>query len=299
MSGCCPFDCVSTSEVGVIERFGKFSRLGEAGCLFLGCPCEYIVGRVSLRVQELNVVLDTKTKDNVFVSVSISVQYQVIREKVYSAFYALSDVHQQMRSYIFDTVRASICHLTLDETFEAKDEISLAVKTHLLEVMTTYGYTILNALVTDLSPDSRVRNAMNEINASKRLKEAAYQRAEAEKVVRVKKAEAEAESMYLSGVGVSRERNAIMDGLRESIVEFSSHISGTSPKDVMELLILNQYFDTLQEVGKRPNTRTVLLSGDNNATRDGLMQAQAGQAGHGGHGGHGGQAPVLAQGRVV
>lgn len=178
-------------------------------------------------------------------NVSTSVQYQVVTEKVYQAHYVLANTKKQMTDYVYDVIRSTIPTMTLDEAFESKEEVSLTVKAQLVEVFTTYGYTILQALVTDLAPDGRVRDAMNEINASKRLKEAAYQRAEGEKVLKVKRAEAEAESMYLSGVGVARQRKAIMEGLRESIVLFSSEISSTSPSDVMDLLVLNQYFDTL------------------------------------------------------
>ena len=234
-----------------------------------------MVGVVSLRIQEINVVLETKTLDNVFVTVHVSVQYQVIREKVYSAHYVLSDLQAQMRAYIFDTIRALLCHMTLDSAFETKEEISSHLKTHLQEVMSNYGFTIINALVTDLSPDIKVRDAMNEINTSKRLKEAAYQRAEGEKVVKVKRAEAEAESMYLSGVGVARQRKAIMDGLKDSIVQFSHNVPGTTAKDIMDLLVLTQYFDTLHEIGHNPNTKTIFLPNDSHPVRDGIMQASA------------------------
>eukprot|EP01035_Chromulina_nebulosa_P018547 gene18547-24268_t len=267
------FEIVSTSEVAVIESFGKFSRLAEAGCVCF-C-CEYTAGRVTLRIQELKVNLETKTKDNVFVTVNISVQYQAIREKVYSAFYILSNHEEQMRAYVYDVVRSSLCNLTLDQSYEGKEEISQALKIHLQEIMSTYGYTILNALVTDITPPNRVREAMNEINASKRLKEAAYQRAEGEKIVKVKRAEAEAESMYLSGVGVARQRKAIMDGLRVSIVDFSQGITGTTAKDVTDLLTLNQYFDTLQEIGSHPSTKVIFLANDHQSFRDGILQAEA------------------------
>eukprot|EP01033_Poteriospumella_lacustris_P001543 gene1543-1118_t len=275
MSFCCCFDTVSTSEVGVIENCGKFSRLAEAGCFCLSCPFEYVAGRVSLRVQELKVRLETKTLDNVFVTVDVSVQYQVIREKVYSAFYILSNQEAQMRAYVFDSIRASLCSLTLDHSFESKEEISSSLKLHLQEIMSTYGLLILNALVTDLTPDSRVRDAMNEINASKRLKESAFQRAEGEKILKVKRAEAEMESMFLSGLGVARQRKAIMDGLKDSIVEFSSNIHGTTAKDVMDLLVLNQYFDTLHDMGNA-NTKCVFLSSDSSSMRTQMMEAKAG-----------------------
>lgn len=226
-----------------------------------------------MRVQELFVTCETKTKDNVFVNCSASIQYQVILKESYKAFYKLANPESAMRAYVFDVIRASLPSMKLDHAFESKDEISVALKEHLSSVMESYGFLIIQALVVDIAPDSRVRDAMNEINASKRLKEAATQRAEGEKVLKVKKAEAESESMYLSGVGVAKQRRAIMDGLKDSIVHFSSD-SGVKPKDVMDLLILNQYFDTLTEVGTAPNTKIVYTAGPN-PTRDGMMQANA------------------------
>lgn len=182
-----------------------------------------------------------------------------------------------MRAYVYDSIRSSLCSMTLDHAFESKEEISLQLKTHLQEIMSNYGLMIMNALVTDLTPDARVRDAMNEINASKRLKESAYQRAEGEKVLKVKRAEAEMESMYLSGCGVARQRKAIMDGLKDSIVEFSSNIHGASPKDVMDLLVLNQYFDTLQEMGNHASSRCVFLSnsGGESSMRNQILEANA------------------------
>jgi regulator of protease activity HflC (stomatin/prohibitin superfamily) len=162
---------------------------------------------------------------------------------------------------------------TLDQAFDSKDEISSIVKDHLRQAFDDFGFQILQALVTDLSPNNRVRDAMNEINASKRIKEASYQKAEGEKLLKVKRAEAEAESMYLQGVGVARSRHAIMDGLKDSIVGFSSSVNGASHKDVMDLLILTQYFDTLQDVGSRG--KTVFLPSESNQTRDGMLQAGA------------------------
>jgi len=271
---CCCFAVISTAEVGVIQRFGKFSRFAEPGCFFICCPIELVTGRVSLRVQELNVELETKTKDNVFVKVHSSVQYQVIRDKVYFAFYSLTNVKMQLEAYVFDTLRSALCDLTVDEAFESKDNIALELKKHLTEVMSNYGISIATALVTDLSPDSRVRDAMNDINAAKRLKESAYARAEGEKILKVKRAEAEAESMYLSGMGVARQRKAIMLGLKDSIVDFSHSVSGASAKDVMDLLILNQYFDTLQQVGQGGG-KVVFLSENRDFTTS-IMQANAG-----------------------
>ena len=165
--------------------------------------------------------------------------------------------------------------MNLDAAFASKDEISNNLKTRLSEVMGDFGLSILNTLITDLVPDLMVRNAMNEINAAKRQKEAAYQRAEGEKVIKVKKAEADMESMYLSGAGVAKQRKAIMNGLKESIVEFSSELSETTPKDVMDLLVLNQYFDTLQEMSNNRNMKTVFLANDSSPVRSGIMEANS------------------------
>lgn len=270
---CCCCAMINTGETGIIERFGKFSRLADPGCFFVCYPFEEIKGKVSRRLQQLNVVCETKTKDNVFVTVHVSVQYMVLGDSIYEAFYILSDHRQQMTAYVYDVLRSAVCALTLDASFEAKEEISSDIKKHLQAIMKTYGFEIHQTLVTDISPDPRVRDAMNEINSSKRHREAAYQRAEGEKVVKVKRAEAEAESMYLSGVGVARSRKAIVDGLRDSIVEFSGNISGASAKDAMDLLVLTQYFDTLHEIGGNPATKTVFLANDHQEIRSGVMEA--------------------------
>jgi len=273
MCDCCCFQTISTGNVGIIEKFGKYNRLANPGCLCLCYPIEVLAGQVSLRVLQLDISCETKTSDNVFVMVHVSVQYEVIREKVYEAHYSLANPSEQMKSYIFDTLRAAICTRTLDQAFDSKDEISQIVKEHLREAFDDFGFRILQALVTDLSPNNRVRDAMNEINASKRIKEASYQKAEGEKLLKVKRAEAEAESMYLQGVGIARSRHAIMDGLKDSIVGFSSTVNGATHKDIMDLLVLTQYFDTLQDVGGRG--KTVFLPSDNNPVRNGMLQAHA------------------------
>ena len=176
---------------------------------------------------------------------------------------------------MFDSIRASLTQMNLDHAFESKEEISMGLKSHLSEVFSSYGFTILQTLVTDINPEAMVREAMNEINAAKRLKEAAVQKAEGEKIIRVKKAEASSESMYLSGVGIARERKAIMDGLKDSVVMFTHDVDGVAPKDVMDLLILNQYFDTISDIGKNKECKIVFLPNDENATRTGLLEADA------------------------
>lgn len=208
-----------------------------------------VAGRLSLRVQQLDVICETKTKDNVFVQVGVAVQYKVVTESAYDAWYRLTSPTSQIQAYVFDVIRSTIPRMELDQAFESKDDIAQAVLTQLQAVMKDYGYSIVNTLVTDLSPDVKVKASMNEINAAKRLKEAASHQAEAEKIRQVKAAEADAEARYLSGLGVARQRKAIVSGLQSSVSEFSGEVSGATPKDVMDILLLSQYFDTLSSVG--------------------------------------------------
>jgi len=241
--------CVRTQEVGVVEDFGQFKRLIDPGIHCILFPIQTVAGTLSLRIQQLDVYCETKTKDNVFVNVAVAVQFRVITEGAFDAYYRLSDPRGQIQSYVFDVVRSTVPRMELDEAFASKNEIADAALHQLESVMREYGYEILNTLVTDLSPDARVKASMNEINASKRLKEAAAHKAEADKVQQVKSAEAEAEARYLSGLGVARQRKAIVEGLQSSVNEFSGEVSGVSPKDVMDILMLTQYFDTLSAVG--------------------------------------------------
>ena len=194
-----------------------------------------------------------------FIEVIVAIQYNVLQEKVSEAFYELTNPRRQITAYVYDVVRSTLPRNTLDRAFESKEEIAVAIKKSLSATMHRFGYLIVNALVTDMTPDSRVRAAMNEINASKRLKEASAEKAEGDKVLVVKSAEAEAESKYLSGVGVARQRKAIVDGLKGSIAGFTSNITGTSPKDVVDLLLITQYFDMLRDIGSRPECSTVYI----------------------------------------
>lgn len=250
---------ISTSEAGVIERFGKYDRTSQAGLSCAIFPCEALVGRVSFRVQQIDVRVETKTLDNVFITATCSVQYQVIREKVFDAFYSLTNPRMQITAHIYDVLRAELPTLELDSVFEAKEDLAAAVKDALTDVMTGYGYQILQALITDLDPDQRVKNAMNEINSSKRLKFAVAEQAEGAKILQVKAAEAEAEAKYLSGVGVAKQRKAIVDGLRTSIVDFNEGVKGTSSKDIMDLLLLTQYFDMVRDVGANKACKTTFV----------------------------------------
>ncbi|CAI6008150.1 unnamed protein product [Closterium sp. NIES-65] len=191
-------------------------------------------------------------QDNVFVTVVCSVQYQVMKDHADDAFYELQNPREQIQSYVFDVVRASVPRIELDEVFEQKNETAK-------NVMTAYGYTIQQTLIVDIEPDATVRRAMNEINAAQRMRMAAQEKAEAEKILQVKRAEAEAEAKYLSGVGVARQRQAIVDGLRESVLAFSHEVAGTTPKDVLDMVLVTQYFDTMKDIGASAKSNTVFI----------------------------------------
>lgn len=241
--------CIKTNEVGIVEDLGQYKTLINPGLNFVLCPIQQVAGTLSLRIQQLDVACETKTKDNVFVRAEVAVQFRVLPEFAYDAYYRLSDPRGQIQSYVFDVIRSTVPRMELDEAFASKREIAENTNRQLEAVMKDYGYEILNTLVTDLSPDARVKASMNEINASKRLKEAASHKAEADKVQQVKAAEADAEARYLSGLGVARQRKAIVSGLQSSISEFSNDVDGVSSKDVMDILVLTQYFDTLGAIG--------------------------------------------------
>jgi regulator of protease activity HflC (stomatin/prohibitin superfamily) len=252
------FSCVPNDKIGIVTSCGKFSHVATAGCHCFLCPCFVrISGYASIRVQEVIVTCETKTKDNVFVNLQVAVQYEILREKVYEAFYSLDNPQKQISAYVFDVVRATVPRLLLDEVFESKDEIAMDVKQECQKTMGDFGFSIHQALVTDISPNEKVRIAMNEINASKRLRQATTERAEAEKLLVVKKAEAESESMFLQGQGVARQRKAIMDGLKQSVGVFRESIKEADTKDILELVLITQYFDTLRSVGKGEKVRAV------------------------------------------
>jgi len=280
--GCC-ISQVPHQSVSIIEQWGAFKRLASPGLLILNCPCgESVRGNISLRVQQLDVRCETKTQDNVFVTLTCSVQFQVDNGHIYDAFYRLTNPHQQITAYVFDVVRASVPKMGLDMVFEQKDEIAHAVKNELAKSMAGFGYEIIQALITDIDPDERVKKSMNEINAAQRMRVAAQDKAEAEKILQVKSAEADAESKFLSGVGIARQRKAIIEGLRDSVVEFSENIEGSTPKDVMDMVLVTQYFDTLKELGQHGRSNTVFVphsTGPNSSLSDqirtGFMEGKA------------------------
>ncbi len=250
---------VQQQEVGVLQTWGKFNRLLEPGLHFKTPIMDRVSGRVSLRVQQLDVHVETKTEDNVFAVIVVAVQYFVLPERVYDAFYRLQSHGTQITAFVFDVVRARVPRMTLDSVFDKKDEIADAVKTELSQVMADFGYGILKALVTDIEPDRKVKDAMNEINAAQRLRVAAHEKGEAERILKVKQAEAEAQSKALQGKGIADQRRAIVEGLRESVGEFQQSVKGASAQEVLNLILLTQYFDTLKELGQNGHTNTIML----------------------------------------
>lgn len=250
---------VKQQTFAVVERFGRFNRVSAPGLHFRIPIVEIISGRVSIRVSELNVTIRTKTKDNVFVDLLIAVQYFVDgQEKVWDAFYKLTNPHQQMESWIFDTVRAKVPTMILDDVFEKKEEIATDVEGSLTERLQQYGYSLVRALVNDIQPDSGVADAMNEINRQQRLRVAAEHEGEAKKVMVVKEAEADAESKRLSGRGIADQRTAIVEGLRESVRGASAALGVDAPA-VMTLVLMTQYYDMLTDVGKNSKSNTIML----------------------------------------
>jgi regulator of protease activity HflC (stomatin/prohibitin superfamily) len=259
---------VEQQSLAMVERFGKFVRVAEPG-LNLKIPfIERVAGRPNLRVHQLDVQVETKTQDDVFVHVVVSVQYFIIPEAVYQAFYRLTDAANQIRSFVFDVVRARVPNIDIDDVFRKKDDIADAVKNELALVMGDFGYGIVKTLVTDIEPDAKVKAAMNEINAAQRMRVAAAEKGEADKILKVKAAEADAASKALAGRGIADQRRAIVDGLRESVDEFQRSIPGTSAQDVMNLVLMTQYFDTLKDVGASSATNTILIPHSPGALKD-------------------------------
>lgn len=251
------FFVVKQQSSTIVERFGRFQSIRNSG-LHMKIPIvDRISGRVNLRIQQLDVIIETKTKDNVFVKLKVSVQFKVIQEKVYEAFYKLEYPHDQITSYVFDVVRAEVPKMRLDDVFERKDNIAIAVKAELNEAMTTYGYDIINTLITDIDPDIQVKSAMNRINAADREKTAAEYEAEAQRIRIVAKAKAEAESKRLQGQGIADQRREIARGLVESVDVLNG--VGINSQEASALIVVTQHYDTLQSIGSDTNSNLILL----------------------------------------
>lgn len=260
------FFTVKQQTAVIVERFGKFQSIRHAG-LQLKIPIiDKIAGRLNLKITQLDVIIETKTKENVFVKMKVSVQFKVIQEKVYEAFYRLEYPHDQITSYVFDVVRAEVPKLKLDDVFERKDDIAIAVKRELNEAMSTYGYDIINALITDIDPDPQVKHAMNRINAADREKSAAEYEAEAQRIRIVAKAKAEAESKRLQGQGIADQRREIARGLVESVDVLNK--VGINSQEASALIVVTQHYDTLQAVGSDTNSNLILLPNSPQAASD-------------------------------
>jgi regulator of protease activity HflC (stomatin/prohibitin superfamily) len=262
------FFTVNTATVAVITRFGKFLRVAEAGLNWKVPYIDSVAGMVSLRVNQITLTMETKTKDNVFVTIPISVQNRVRPEKVFDAFYKLSDPVAQIKSYVEQVILGHVPGMTLDEVFASQSSIAAAVKKELDADMSTFGYEIVNVLVTDIVPDLKVKSAMNDINAAQREQVAANARGEAEKILVVKKAEAESESKALQGQGIANQRRAIIEGLQTSVEQFQKAVEGASAKEVMQLVLVTQYFDTLKSIGENDKTNTLFLAHSPAAVRE-------------------------------
>ncbi|GAA3591591.1 SPFH domain-containing protein [Flavivirga amylovorans] len=251
------FFIVKQQTAAIIERFGRFQSIRQSG-LQLKIPLvDRIAGRLSLKIQQLDVIVETKTKDDVFVRLKVSVQYKVIKIKVEDAFYKLDYPHDQITSYVFDVVRAEVPKMILDDVFLKKDDIAIAVKSELNDAMQDYGYDIIKTLVTDIDPDAQVKEAMNRINAADREKTAAQYEGDAARILIVEKAKAEAESKRLQGQGIADQRREIARGLEES-VEVLNKV-GINSQEASALIVVTQHYDTLQAIGQETNSNLILL----------------------------------------
>lgn len=257
---------VKQQSAAIIERFGRFMSIKNSG-LHLKIPIiDKIAGRINLKVQQLDVLIETKTKDNVFVKLKISVQFQVVKTNVYDAFYKLESPADQITSYVFDVVRAEVPKMKLDDVFERKDDIAIAVNRELNQAMQDYGYDIIKTLVTDIDPDVQVKSAMNRINAAERDKVAAEYVAEADRIKIVAKARAEAESKRLQGQGIADQRREIARGLEESVDVLNN--VGINSQEASALIVVTQHYDTLQAIGEETNSNLILLPNSPQAGSD-------------------------------
>ena len=251
------FFTVKQQTSAIIERFGKFQSIRHSG-LQLKIPLiDRLAGRLSLKIQQLDVIIETKTLDDVFVKLKVSVQFKVIKEKVYDAFYKLDYPHDQITSYVFDVVRAEVPKMKLDDVFVKKDDIAIAVKTELNDAMSNYGYDIIKTLVTDIDPDSQVKAAMTRINAADREKTAAQYEGDAQRILIVERAKAEAESKRLQGKGIADQRREIARGLEESVDVLNK--AGINSQEASALIVITQHYDTLQSIGADTNSNLILL----------------------------------------
>ncbi len=261
---------VKQQTAAVVERLGKFHSIKSPGLHFKIPVIDKVRGRINLKTQQLDVNVETKTFDDVFVRIKVSVQFLVLADGVYDAFYRLENPHDQITSYVFDVVRAEVPKMRLDDVFVKKDDVANAIKNELQEAMNNYGYQIVRALVTDIDPDQQVKEAMNRINAAEREKIAAEYEGEAERIRIVAKAKAEAESKRLQGQGIADQRREIAKGLEES-VEVLNNV-GINSQEASALIVVTQHYDTLQSMGENTNSNLILMPNSPNAGSDMLSE---------------------------
>ncbi|NND95636.1 MAG: SPFH domain-containing protein [Flavobacteriales bacterium] len=264
------FFVVKQQTAAIIERFGKFQSIRNAGLQMKIPLVDKISGRVSLKIQQLDVLVETKTKDDVFVRLKVSVQYLILKEKVYDAFYRLENPHDQITSYVFDTIRAEVPKMKLDDVFERKDDIAIAIKRELSSAMEEYGYGIIKALVTDIDPAQEVKIAMNRINAAEREKVAAQYEGDADRIKIVEKAKAEAESKRLQGQGIADQRREIAKGLEDSVEVLNK--AGINAQEASALIVITQHYDTLQNMGENANSNLIMLPNAPSTASDMMTQ---------------------------
>ena len=262
------FFTVETAQVAIVQRLGKFARVAGPGLNWKTPYLESVVRRLSMKVQQFDVQVETKTQDNVFVQIPVSIQYKVIPEGVEAAFYKLSDPVKQIESMVYNVVLGHVPKMKLDDTFLNQADIASDLRDNLDASMKEYGYSIVKVLISDIVPDQKVKAAMNDINAAQREREATVSRAETNKMLLVKQAEAEAESKRLQGEGIANQRKAIIAGLKDSVEDFAKTVPGSTPQDVMQLVLMTQYFDTLKEIAANDHTNAILIPHTPNTLTD-------------------------------
>ena len=253
------FFTVETAQVAIVQRLGKFARVAGPGLNWKTPWIETVVRRMSMKVQQFDVKVETKTQDNVFVQIPVSIQYKVIPDAVEAAFYKLTDPVKQIESMVYNVVLGHVPKMKLDDTFLNQAAIANDLRDNLDASMKEYGYSIVKVLISDIVPDLKVKAAMNDINAAQREREATVSRAETNKLLLVKQAEAEAESKRLQGEGIANQRKAIISGLKDSVEDFAKTVPGSTPQDVMQLVLMTQYFDTLKDIAANDHSNTILI----------------------------------------
>jgi regulator of protease activity HflC (stomatin/prohibitin superfamily) len=262
------FFTVETAQVAIVQRLGKFARVAGPGLNWKTPLIETVVRRMSMKVQQFDVKVETKTQDNVFVQIPVSIQYKVIPESVEAAFYKLTDPVKQIESMVYNVVLGHVPKMKLDDTFLNQAAIANDLRDSLDGSMKEYGYSIVKVLISDIVPDQKVKAAMNDINAAQREREATVSRAETNKLLLVKQAEAEAESKRLQGEGIANQRKAIISGLKDSVEDFAKTVPGSTPQDVMQLVLMTQYFDTLKDIAANDHSNTILIPHTPNTLTD-------------------------------